>query len=342
MTRMVHDNTAVITNHIETLAGQYKKVNEIEEQLTALRSNVRTTQMTAKDLEIAEAEAQNKLQSDQARLKLLSTQIEERKVQWEARIEGLSRKIQDEDANLAVLQDRAGEIFQEVVKDSKKFQANYPQCFAQIQPMMMSIFQLYQYQASLEKNRRTIESFQELRAEFSAEYLSIMVKTFGQGVVNAVNLNNIQDFINNQIAFEAQRVQDVHMAFARQFGQQAQGRRLRFAGSIKSFNFFVSGFSKEKVEIEMYSDLATKFYSWSATLDKWIKEIYALQLSLDMMVNQWSVKIATRLSDLEALQATEGEIRGTVTRLNSAISQITLAQKTLTAEIRAQQKTVTR
>lgn len=92
----------------------------------------------------------------------------------------------------------------------------------------------------------------------------------------------------------------------------------------------------------MYTDLATKFYGWSATLDKWIKEIYALQLSLDLMVNQWSVKIATRLSDLEALQATEGEVKGTVISLNNAISQITLSQKTLTSEIREEQKSITR
>jgi len=76
--------------------------------------------------------------------------------------------------------------------------------------------------------------------------------------------------------------------FARQFGAKATSRRLRFKSVTKSWKFFVTGFATTvSTEIDMYTDLATKFYMWSAQLDKWIKEIYALQLSLDMMTSEW-------------------------------------------------------
>ena len=49
-----------------------------------------------------------------------------------------------------------------------------------------------------------------------------------------------------------------------------------------------------------------------------------------------------KILTLIALQATEGEVKGTVVSLNNAISQITLSQKTLTSEIREEQKSITR
>lgn len=87
--------------------------------------------------------------------------------------------------------------------------------------------------------------------------------------------------------------------------------------------------------------MAQKFYNWSAKLDKWTKEIYALQLSLDMMVNEWTIKIAMRISDLEALQSVESEIGGTIAQLNTDIAEIASAQQTLTAQISEAQETVT-
>jgi hypothetical protein len=70
----------------------------------------------------------------------------------------------------------------------------------------MSIFQLYQYQDSLEKNRKTIETFSKLREEFANSYMTIMIKTFGQGVASKVNLNNLHGFVANSISVESDRV----------------------------------------------------------------------------------------------------------------------------------------
>lgn len=96
---------------------------------------------------------------------------------------------------------------------------------------------------------------------------------------------------------------------------------MRFSQAMNSWNFFVTGFGGTEtrvettyneethmeevvheyeeethvgVEVAAFTDLAVKFYEWSAQLDQWIHEIYTLQMTLDMMVNEWAVKIALK------------------------------------------------
>jgi hypothetical protein len=162
--------------------------------------------------------------------------------------------------------------------------------------------------------------------------MGMIVSTFGEGLAGQIDLKNLSTFIENQVAFEAANVKQVYDTFARRFGTQANARTQRFASSTRTFNYFVTGFTYEK-ELSLYSAQAQSFYEWSAKLDVWIKEIYALQLSLEMMVNEWSIKIASRYSALEALTQTESELKLRIGSLETKLSQMSIAQEEITSKI---------
>merc|ERR1712051_619160 len=114
---------------------------------------------------------------------------------------------------------------------------------------------------SLGQSRKTLESFQSLKSEFTSFYMGMIVSTFGEGLAGQIDLKNLSTFIENQVAFEAANVKQVYDTFARRFGTQANARTQRFASSTRTFNYFVTGFTYEK-ELSLYSAQAQSFYEW--------------------------------------------------------------------------------
>lgn len=153
MTRMVVENVETIQTYIESLSDQYQNLANIEEDLTRMRTNLRTAQITQAELEIQQAEAQTKLDEDRESLQLLAQTIEARRIQWETRIEDLNIRITSENDRLLVLQASAQTIFDELINDiSGSFEEQYPACYETVQPFLMSIYQLIQYQDQLQEN----------------------------------------------------------------------------------------------------------------------------------------------------------------------------------------------
>lgn len=121
----------------------------------------------------------------------------------------------------------------------------------------------------------------------------------------------------------------------------------RFAETATKFNFFVKSnpFAPKDLTINSeltiwYSDQIGKFYDESAKLDNWIRELYALQLSLEMMVNTWNVKIATKLSMITALEGTNSKLDITIRQLQSQIVGHKTKLKELTQTIEERMKAI--
>lgn len=122
-------------------------------------------------------------------------------------------------------------------------------------------------------------------------------------------------------------------------------RMSRFQQVAKRFEFFVNSNKKMGLTITRdltvwYSDQIGKFYDESAKLDNWIRELYALQLSLEMMVNTWNVKIATKLSMITALEGTNSKLDITIRQLQSQIVGHKSKLKELTQTIEEKMKTI--
>lgn len=181
-----------------------------------------------------------------------------------------------------------------------------------------------EYEKQLGSNTEVVEAFDGIVAEFEEKYMNVLTNTFGPGVQENINFDNLEESVGNIILTEYNRVWEVYNRFTRGYGsagRTAGARRMRFAQAMNSWNFFVTGFGGTEtrvettyneethmeevvheyeeethvgVEVAAFTDLAVKFYEWSAQLDQWIHEIYTLQMTLDMMVNEWAVKIALK------------------------------------------------
>jgi chaperonin cofactor prefoldin len=129
-------------------------------------------------------------------------------------------------------------------------------------------------------------------------------------------------------------------------GSMSSTRRMaRFAQQVSNFKFFVKSDEKSGMTITneltvWYSDQLEKFYLQSAKLDNWIRELYALQLSLEMMVNTWNVKIATKLSMITALEGTNSKLDITIRQLQTQIVGHKTKLKELTQTIEKKMKTI--
>jgi len=105
------------------------------------------------------------------------------------------------------------------------------------------------------------------------------------------------------------------------FGSSNQHRFMR---QVKNFEFWVksdvkSGLTITKELTVWYSDQLEKFYDQSAALDKWIRELYALQLSLEMMVNTWNINVAAKTAKVTALEGVNSKLDITIRQLKSEI-----------------------
>jgi hypothetical protein len=256
----VKASTTTITNLLDTLEGYYKKVSDTDRELTELRTNVRKSQISETDLKNAQKTAEIELARGQKELKILGTKINVRKQQWESRIDELSVKITEQDQIVQGLQSKSTADFKAIIADSKKFAGKYPGCFKQIQPFLMSIYQLQQYQQQLVKDKKVIEEFKIIVSKFKGFYMNIMTKTVGKAAAEKFDVKNINAFLLKIIHENAAQVQQIHARFKRMHGMPEPTRRMRFATSVTSFNFFVSGYTEVK-ELKINEAVAREFYS---------------------------------------------------------------------------------
>lgn len=89
-----------------------------------------------------------------------------------------------------------------------------------------------------------------------------------------------------------------------------------------------------------FTDLANKWYDWSAQLDEWIHEMYTLQMTLDMMVNEWAVKIALKMQEAESLTGLEVTVRDEIDKLNIDIEAMEANSLEVSGEIAEKMVTI--
>ncbi len=200
-------NTLLVT--LQTLQQQYKAVYSAEDELIKLRSDVRTSQVSEKELITLRDTTQIKLDDDKAKLEQLGKDLADRETEWETRLENMWAHLEGSDTKLADLMDKSTKTYDDLILVIEDLKTNHPVCYGQIEPLIQTIEQLTQYIAELSRNRSAVASFMELRTMFEEFYTSVVIQAFGEG--EAIDLGNLHVLLETKIEEAANTVQETYV-----------------------------------------------------------------------------------------------------------------------------------
>ena len=272
---MVNENVEIIFGYVATLKDSYEHLLNLEAELSATRSNVRTAQLSKQDLEIKKEAAAVELEESKKKLTYLAGTIEDRRAQWTGRVNELEVQMGEARDRHTLLQSKVDSLFTDIFDESTnsistEFQTEFPVCYETLQPYIMSIYQLMEYEKQLGSNTEVVEAFDGLVEEFEDKYMNVLTNTFGPGVQENINFENLEESVGNIILSEYNRVWEVYNRFTRGYGsagRTAGMRRMRFAQAMNSWNFFVSGFEASEARASIGVD-SRAHYNESASYEE--------------------------------------------------------------------------
>jgi len=172
-------------------------VYKIEDELIAMRTDVRISQVSEKELIVLRDTTQVKLDDDKAKLEQLGKDLATRETEWEARLENMWVDLESSDSKLTELMTKSTQTYDELILVIADLKTNHPICYSQIEPLILTIEQLTQYIAELSRNRNAVSSFTELRTMFEEFYTSVVIQAFGEG--EAIDLGNLHTLLETKI-----------------------------------------------------------------------------------------------------------------------------------------------